>query len=66
MLQVTYITSLFPYVILLILLARGLTLEGSAQGVKFYLQPQWHRLASARVSTPAGDVIRQTSVFSQQ
>ena len=44
--QATYVTSLFPYVILIILFGRGITLEGAGQG---YLKPDWKRLASATV-----------------
>lgn len=48
-LQAAYVTSTFPYLILMILLVRGLTLEGSREGVLYYITPQWHRLASAEV-----------------
>ena len=48
--QVVYFTALFPYVLLTILLVRGAMLEGSLEGVKFYITPQWKKLADARVS----------------
>ena len=47
--QATYVTSLFPYVILIILFGRGITLEGAGQGIIYYLKPDWKRLASATV-----------------
>lgn len=47
--QVVYFTALFPYVVLTILLLRGLTLEGSMDGIMFYLTPDWNRLKEARV-----------------
>ncbi|XP_023241236.1 sodium- and chloride-dependent glycine transporter 1-like isoform X1 [Centruroides sculpturatus] len=47
--KVVYFTALFPYVVLMILLIRGATLEGSFDGVMFYLTPQWDRLKEARV-----------------
>ncbi|CAD5114513.1 DgyrCDS3637 [Dimorphilus gyrociliatus] len=47
--KATYVTSTFPYVILIILLIRGLTLEGSMEGIKYYVLPDWKQLASAKV-----------------
>ena len=38
LLQVVYFTATFPYVILFILLIRGVTLQGASNGVKYYLQ----------------------------
>ncbi|KAK0080700.1 hypothetical protein PV325_013478, partial [Microctonus aethiopoides] len=35
--KVVWFTALFPYAVLLILLVRGATLPGSAQGIKYYL-----------------------------
>lgn len=47
--KVVYFTALFPYFVLTILLIRGLTLEGSMDGIKFYLTPEWHRLKEVGV-----------------
>ena len=48
--QVVYFTALFPYVILIILLGRGASLEGAFDGIMFYVVPKWEKLADARVS----------------
>ena len=48
-LQVSYVTSLFPYVILVILFFRGLSLEGWQDGVYYYLVPDWQKLLSPKV-----------------
>ncbi|XP_046913168.2 sodium- and chloride-dependent glycine transporter 1 [Dermatophagoides farinae] len=42
--KVVYFTATFPYVILAILLARGITLPGSYDGLHYYLMPNWKRI----------------------
>lgn len=48
-LQVVYFTATFPYVMLLILLIRGLSLPGALQGVLFYLLPDPSQLTNPHV-----------------
>ncbi|GFQ75191.1 sodium-dependent dopamine transporter [Trichonephila clavata] len=48
--KVVWFTALFPYVVLLVLLVRGCTLPGAAEGIKFYLTPDFSALADANVS----------------
>ncbi|XP_077104382.1 sodium- and chloride-dependent GABA transporter 2-like isoform X2 [Siphateles boraxobius] len=52
--EVVYCTATFPYVMLLVLLVRGLTLPGALQGVVFYLYPEPARLADPQVWMEAG------------
>uniref|UniRef100_H3C8U1 Uncharacterized protein n=1 Tax=Tetraodon nigroviridis TaxID=99883 RepID=H3C8U1_TETNG len=47
--KVVYFTAVFPYVMLVILLIRGLTLPGALQGVVYYLYPDVSRLADLQV-----------------
>jgi SNF family Na+-dependent transporter len=49
--QVVYFTATFPYLMLTILLIRGLTLEGAWTGIKYYLTPDFTKLSEPRVST---------------
>lgn len=47
--KVVWVTALAPYVVLLILLARGVTLPGAADGIRYYLTPEWHKLKNSKV-----------------
>merc|ERR1711976_189679 len=48
--KVVYFTALFPYIVLVILLIRGLTLDGYYEGVEFYiLTPDLERLKDSAV-----------------
>ncbi|MBT3294084.1 MAG: sodium-dependent transporter [Verrucomicrobia bacterium] len=43
--KVVLITVPLPWIMLLILTVRGLTLEGATTGLQFYLEPHWEKLA---------------------
>ncbi|XP_014240511.1 sodium-dependent dopamine transporter [Cimex lectularius] len=47
--KVVWFTALFPYAVLLILLIRGITLPGSAEGIKYYLSPNFTSITKAEV-----------------
>jgi len=44
-----YFTAIFPYVVMFILLVRGLTLPGASEGLLFFFTPQWSRLLDPAV-----------------
>ncbi|KAM4742991.1 sodium- and chloride-dependent GABA transporter 2-like isoform 1-T1 [Anableps anableps] len=52
--KVVYFTATFPYVMLIILLIRGLSLPGALEGVIFYLLPDPSRLTDPQVWMEAG------------
>lgn len=49
--QVVYFTATFPYVVILILLIRGVTLEGARDGIEYYVgsQSDLSKLTDAQV-----------------
>lgn len=50
-LQIVYVTAIFPYIVLLIFLVRGVTLPGSSDGIKYFVIPQWEKMLSTKVMT---------------
>lgn len=48
--KASYFLALFPYVIMIALLIRAVTLEGAGEGILFFIRPQWDKLLEASVS----------------
>lgn len=47
--QIVYFTATFPYVVLVVLLVRGVLLPGALDGIIYYLKPDWSKLGSPQV-----------------
>ncbi|KAK3879275.1 hypothetical protein Pcinc_016148 [Petrolisthes cinctipes] len=52
--KVVWVTTLFPYVMLIVLFIRGVTLPGASYGILYYIYPDVNKLADPRVWWEAG------------
>ena len=47
--KVVYFTATFPYLVLIALLVRGLTLDGAMEGIKLLFIPKWEKMLEINV-----------------
>lgn len=47
--RAAYFLAMFPYVIILALLIRAVTLDGALKGILYFLTPQWDQLLNPKV-----------------
>lgn len=55
--KAVWFTALAPYFVLVVLLVRGVTLPGSGEGIRYYLTPEWQKLANTKVWIDAASQI---------
>lgn len=52
--KASYFLALFPYVIMVVLLVRSVTLEGASTGIIYFFKPQWDRILEPKVCSRIG------------
>nr|AVW80137.1 sodium- and chloride-dependent taurine transporter [Fasciola hepatica] len=52
--KVMYVTATSPYIFMFILLVRAATLEGAIDGIRYYMVPDWSKLADVQMWADAG------------
>jgi len=55
--KAVYVTAILPYIVLIILLLQGLSLEGSRNGLNYFLKPSFERLKDIKVWYSAANQI---------
>lgn len=49
--KASYFLAIFPYVIMLVLLIRAVTLPGSIDGIIYFIKPDWSKILDPKVSS---------------
>ncbi|XP_050321100.1 sodium- and chloride-dependent GABA transporter ine isoform X1 [Bactrocera neohumeralis] len=47
--KVRYFTATFPFILIIILMTRAVTLEGADEGLRYFFRPNWSELKNANV-----------------
>jgi solute carrier family 6 (neurotransmitter transporter, glycine) member 5/9 len=47
--KASYFIAIFPYVILIVLLIKALTLPGSMEGIDYFIRPNYTKIFEAKV-----------------
>lgn len=51
--KASYFLAIFPYVVMLVLLIRAVTLPGAGAGIMFFITPQWSKILDPDASSTA-------------
>lgn len=58
--KASYFLALFPYVIMLVLLVRALTLEGAWNGILYFIKPRWDKILEPSVRQFQSNFMKST------
>ncbi|CAO1427900.1 unnamed protein product [Diamesa serratosioi] len=47
--KASYFLAVFPYIVMIILFVRSVTLEGALDGMLYFIKPQWSKMLEAKV-----------------
>lgn len=47
--KAAYFLAIFPYIVIIVLLIKAITLDGALNGIKFLVTPKWEELLKAKV-----------------
>ena len=47
--KASYFLAIFPYIIMLVLLIRAVTLPGSIDGIIYFIKPDWSKILDPKV-----------------
>jgi SNF family Na+-dependent transporter len=61
--KVVWVTALAPYVVLIILLVRGVRLPGAGKGIEYYLTPKWEKLKNTKVLVANSYFLKNSNFF---
>ncbi|CAG0886798.1 unnamed protein product [Darwinula stevensoni] len=62
---VVYFTATFPYVVMLALLVRGVTLPGAVDGIRFYMVPRWDKVTNIKVEFSLAIFLKSSIVLQE-
>jgi solute carrier family 6 GABA transporter-like protein 6/8/11/12/13 len=61
--KVRYFTATLPFVLIIVFLAKSLTLEGADKGMQYFFKPKFHLLLEAKVELSPSRVERNKIKF---